>query len=64
MKKLTCAVLGYGNRGEIYAKYANAVPEELSVIAAIDTSDFRLGLAKEAHGIKDNMLFKNLDDFI
>ena len=64
MKKLTCAVLGYGNRGEIYAKYANAVPEELSVIAAIDPSDFRLGLAKAAHGIADNMLFKSLDDFI
>ena len=35
MKKLSCAVLGYGNRGEIYAKYANACPNELSVIAAI-----------------------------
>lgn len=64
MKKLTCAVLGYGNRGEIYAKYAKTRPDELSVIAAIDPSDFRLGLAREAHNIPDNMLFKSLDDFI
>ena len=64
MKKLSCAVLGYGNRGEIYAKYATTCPDELSVIAAIDHSDFRLSLAKAAHGIADNMLFKSLDDFI
>jgi predicted dehydrogenase len=64
MKKLTCAVLGYGNRGEIYARYAKTVPSELSVIAAIDPSEFRLSMAKADHAIPDDMLFSSLDDFL
>ena len=62
MRKLTCAVVGYGNRGEIYTRYAKNCPDELSVVAAVDLSEFRLSLAKQAFDLPDDRLFSSLDD--
>ncbi len=64
MKKLKCAVLGYGGRGEAYCEYALTRPEELEVIAAIDLNPYKLQLVKEKYGVKDENLFLSLDDFI
>ena len=64
MRKLTCAVVGYGNRGEIYTRYAKSCPDELSVVAAVDLSEFRLSLAKQAFDLPDDRLFSSLDDFL
>ena len=45
--QITAVVVGYGDRGSIYADYAARYPEELKIEAVVDPDVFRLGLAKE-----------------
>ena len=42
MKKISCAILGYGDRSGRYAAYAEKHPEELEVIAVIDYNQLKL----------------------
>ena len=60
----TCAVLGYGDRSEKYSYYALSHPDELRVIAVIDIADYKLEKAKKVFGLKDDMLFDSLDNFL
>ena len=64
MKKLTCAVLGYGHRGSSYAVYAKTHPEELEVVAIIDPSLLKRNTGKADFNLSEDQLFENLDDFI
>ncbi|MBQ8426972.1 MAG: Gfo/Idh/MocA family oxidoreductase [Clostridia bacterium] len=64
MKKLKCAVLGYGGRGEAYSEYALIRPDELQVTAVIDVNPFALNMAKEKFNLKDENLYLSLDEFI
>ena len=64
MKKLSCVVLGYGDRGERYSDYARAKKDELEVIGVIDPNPVRRDLAKQKFSISDDMLFENLDEFL
>ena len=64
MKKLKTVVVGYGNRGQVYADYSLDCPEQLEVIGIVDPNPFKHSEAKERYGIKDEMLFFNLDDFL
>ena len=45
--QIKAVVVGYGDRGSIYADYATKFPEELKIEAVGDPDLFRLGLAKE-----------------
>ena len=64
MKKLKCAILGFGLRGQAYANYAIARPDELEVVAVIDFSLVGRQNAKAKFNLGDNMLFNNLDEFL
>ena len=64
MKKLTAALVGAGNRGQIYADYALFSPDELQIIATVDPNELRLAEAKEKYGLADGQLFDNLDAFL
>lgn len=64
MKKLTCAILGYGDRSERYSAYALSHPEELQVIAVIDIATHKLEKAKEIFGLTNEMLFSSIDEFL
>ena len=64
MRKLSCVILGYGDRGSRYAAYAKTVPEELEVIGIIDVSSLRRRMGQEAFGLQDNQLYENLDGFL
>ena len=57
MKKLMTAIVGYGNRGQIYADYSLDEPLELGVAAVIDPNDFKLQEAKKKYGLSDDCLF-------
>lgn len=63
MKKLWAAVVGYGNRGQIYADYSLDEPSEFGVAAIVDPSDFKLQEAKKRYGLEDNQLFHSFDEF-
>lgn len=64
MKKLTCAVLGYGHRGSSYAVYAKTHPNELEVVAVIDPALLKRNTAKQDFNLSEDMLFENLDEFL
>lgn len=64
MKKLTAALVGAGNRGQIYADYALGEPEELQIVATVDPNPLRLAEAKEKYKLTDARLFYDLDTFL
>lgn len=64
MKKIRCAILGYGDRSGCYAKYALLHPEEAEIIAVTDVNPLKLKEAKARFNLSDDMLFSSLDDFI
>ena len=46
IKKLRAVVVGYGNRGQVYADYSLDCPDQLEIIGAVDPNPFRLNEAK------------------
>ena len=61
MKQIKVIVVGYGDRGSIYASYALEHPEELQIVGVVDPYEKRLQLAKELHHLNDEQLFTDLD---
>ena len=64
MKKLKAAVIGAGNRGQVYCDYSLTEKNELEIISALDTNPLRLEECKVKYGIADDMLFTDLDEFL
>ena len=62
MKQIRAVVVGFGDRGSIYASYALEHPDELIVVGVVDTNKERLELAKKLHHLNDDQLFINLDE--
>lgn len=63
-KTIKAVVVGYGNRGQVYADYSLDCPNELKITAIVDPNEFKLKEAKERYGLKDDELFKSFDDFL
>ena len=57
MEKLTAIILGYGMRGQAYAKYAVSQPDKLKIVAVAEPEPSRRAYAKELHNIPDENLF-------
>lgn len=64
MRKIACAVVGYGDRGSRYIDYALQCPEEAVMVAVVDPNPVRRDLAKKNHDLSDSQIFENLDDFL
>ncbi len=64
MKKVKCAILGYGDRSYWYSQYAFDSPDELEIVAVIDINAFKLQQAQRRFGLKEEMLFDTLDAFL
>ena len=64
MKKLKAALLGAGNRGQIYCDYALTCPNELEIVSVIDINSFKMDEAGDKYGIERDMRFLSLDEFI
>ena len=62
--KVTVVIVGYGDRGSIYANYAAQYPEELEVVAVVDPDPFRMGLAKEKFHLKDEQCISDFNDLL
>lgn len=48
--KKRAVIVGYGNRGQVYAGYALSNPNELEIAAVVDVNEFRLKEAKRNTG--------------
>lgn len=64
MKPIRTIVIGYGNRGSIYASYAKHKPEELEIVGVVDANPFRLKEAKKDFNLKDECLFKDVKELL
>ena len=63
-KKLYAAIVGYGNRGQVYGDYSLQCPDEFGVAAVIDPKEFKLREAKERYGLSDERLFYDFASFL
>lgn len=63
IKKLWGVVVGYGNRGQVYADYSLDEPEEFGVAAIVDPNEFKLQEAKARYGLSDERLFRSFEEF-
>ncbi|MBQ8374348.1 MAG: Gfo/Idh/MocA family oxidoreductase [Clostridia bacterium] len=64
MRKIKIAVVGYGNRGGVYASYALSRPEEAEICAVVDCLEFKLKEAGALFGLPEDRLFLSLDEFL
>lgn len=64
MRKLKCAVVGYGDRGSRYSDYALKCPDELEVVAVVDPREVRRNAAKKAFSLPDEKVFVDIDKFL
>ena len=64
MKKIKIAVVGYGNRGQVYADYSLDEPNEVEVAAVIDPNEYKLQVAKERYGMADGCVFTSYAEFL
>ena len=64
MRKISCVILGYGDRSSRYAEYAQLMPEELEVVGVIDVNQLKRTQCQEKFQLKDNQVFENLEEFL
>lgn len=62
--QVKAVVVGYGDRGSIYADYAFRYPEELKIEAVVDPDPFRLELAKEKFKLKDEQCLTDFETLL
>mgnify|MGYP003298304132 CR=1 FL=1 len=62
--KTTAVIVGYGDRGSVYGKYAVDHPELFEIVAVVDPNTFKLGVAKERFHLKDEQLYTSFEEFI
>lgn len=57
-------VVGYGNRGQVYADYSLDCPDEFGVAAIVDPNPFKLEEAQKRYGLSKDRLFKSFNEFV
>lgn len=62
--KVKVVIVGYGDRGSIYANYAAQYPEELEIVAVVDPDPFRLGMAKEKFDLHKSQCITDFDELL
>ena len=63
MKTVTAVIMGFGDRGQIYASYALKHPEEFKIVGIVDPDPVKIAKAKKLYGIADENCFLNPEDF-
>jgi len=63
-RKLWTVIVGYGNRGQVYADYSLDCPDELGVAAIVDPNEFKLSEAQKRYNLPDDRLFKTFEEFV
>lgn len=61
-KPVTAVVLGAGNRGNVYGRFALANPTELDFIGVAEPIEFRNERFAKSHNIEDKYRFKTWED--
>lgn len=64
MKKLKVALVGCGDRGNVYASHALRHPDEMEITAVVDVDPVALNVTGDKFKIAANRRYLNIDDFI
>lgn len=64
MRKISCVLLGYGDRSSRYADYAKQVPDELEVVGVIDINEHKRQQCKDSFNLQDCQVFESLEAFL
>ena len=64
MKQLKAVLVGFGNRGEIYADYSLKCPNELKIVGVVEIDANRLKEAQARYGLADDQIFSSLETFL
>lgn len=63
MKRITATVMGFGDRGQIYASYAQKYPEKLAIVGIVDPDPVKIVKAQKLYGIPSENCFLTPEDF-
>ena len=63
MKKITVVVMGFGDRGQIYASYAKKHPDKMQLVGIVDPDPIKIEKAKREYDLQDEYCFLNPEDF-
>lgn len=64
MNRISCVILGYGDRSSRYAAYAKQKPNELEIVGIIDVNDLKRQQGKNTFHLNDQQIFHNLEEFL
>ena len=62
-KPVTVAILGLGNRGNVYARYSKKFPHAMKIVAIADINEARLKSLGDEYDVPKEMRFKSIDEF-
>ena len=63
MKKIKAIIMGYGDRGQIYAGYAEKAPDRFEVVGVVDPDPIRAEKAKKRFSLREDMCFTDPEEF-
>ena len=63
-KPITVAVLGAGNRGNVYARYSKMFPSTMKIVAVADINPARLANFGENYNVPESARYKSADEFL
>lgn len=63
-KIITGIIVGFGNRGEVYADYSLQKPDEFKVVGVVDPNPFKLEQASKKYNLSKEQLFSSLDEMV
>ncbi len=64
MKKVKLALVGCGDRGNVYASYALQVPDEAEIVAVVDLDEVVLKETGDKFNLPENRRFNSLEKFL
>ncbi|MBR1632737.1 MAG: Gfo/Idh/MocA family oxidoreductase [Bacteroidales bacterium] len=61
-RQISVIIVGCGNRGSVYARYAEKFPAAMKVVGVADPQDHRRKRLGDKHGVPDEMRFADFKD--
>ena len=63
MNKVKAIVMGFGDRGQVYAEYAKKAPDKFEIVGVVDPDPVRVEKAKRLYGLRDETCFTDPAEF-
>ncbi len=64
MKQYRVAVVGFGDRGQVYSDYSLREPKRMRICAVVDPNPYKRQKARQRYGLSEGCLFSCFADFL